>query len=109
MKVYVDDLLTKSMKVKYYIADLAITFQTLRAYCMKLNSVKHTIGVASRKFLGFTMIERGIEANLDKIKALIEVRSPKNLKEIQKLTRRVIVLNCFVSNATDWCLPFSKP
>ena len=33
---------------------------------------------------------------------------PKNIKEVQSLTRRVTTLNKFVSKATDKCLPFFK-
>ena len=33
---------------------------------------------------------------------------PKNIKEVQSLTRRVAALNRFVSKATDKCLPFFK-
>ena len=34
--------------------------------------------------------------------------SPKTVKEVQRLTGRVAVLNRFVSKATDKCLPFLK-
>lgn len=33
---------------------------------------------------------------------------PTNKKEVQSLTRRVAVLNCFISQSTDRCLPFFK-
>ena len=33
---------------------------------------------------------------------------PKNIKEVQSLTRRVVALNRFVSRATDKCLLFFK-
>ena len=34
--------------------------------------------------------------------------SPKTVKEIQKLTKRIVALNRFVSKVTDKCLPFFK-
>ena len=52
--------------------------------------------------------QRGIEANLDKIQAILNTEPPKNVKEIQSLTRRVAALNKFVSKATNKCLPFFK-
>ena len=79
MEVYVDDLLTKSRKVEDHNVDLAKTFKTLRHYNMKLNPEKCAFGVATGKFLGFLVTERGIEANPDKIKALVEMRPPANL------------------------------
>ena len=106
MEVYVDDLLTKSKKVEHHVADLARTFNTLCSYNMKLNPEKCAFGVVVGKFLGFLVNERGIEANPDKIKALMEMRPPANLKEIQRLTEKMASLNRFVSKATDRCYPF---
>lgn len=34
--------------------------------------------------------------------------SPRKVKEVQRLTRRITVLNIFVSRATNKCLPFFK-
>ena len=52
--------------------------------------------------------QRGIEANPDKIQAILDMEPPKNIKEVQSLTRQVAALNRFVSKATDKCLPFFK-
>ena len=75
---------------------------------MKLNPSKCAFGVSSGKFLGFMVSQRGIKANPDKIQAILNIEPPKNIKEVQSLTRQVAVLNRFVSKATDKCLPFFK-
>ena len=64
--------------------------------------------VALGKFLGFIVSQQGIEANLDKVKVIIKVKSPKTMKEVQSLTGKVAALNKFVSRATDKCMPFFK-
>ena len=64
--------------------------------------------VSSGKFLGFIVSQRGIKANPDKIKAIMEVKCPKTVKEVQKLIGKVAALNRFVSRAIDKCLPFFK-
>ena len=51
---------------------------------------------------------RGIEANPDKIQAILNMKPPQNIKEAQSLTGWVAALNKFVSKATDKCLPFFK-
>ena len=63
---------------------------------------------SSGKFLGFMVSHRGIEANLDKIQAILNMEPPRNIKEVQSLTGRVVALNRFVSKITDKCLPFFK-
>ena len=60
------------------------------------------------KFLGFMVSQRWIEANPDKIKAIIEMDPPKNVKEVQSLNDKVATLNRFVSRAIDKCLPFFR-
>jgi hypothetical protein len=51
---------------------------------------------------------RGIEANPEKIQAILEMQSPKTTKQLQQLTRRLAALNRFISRSTDKCLPFFK-
>ena len=75
---------------------------------MKLNPSKCAFGVASGKFLGFMVSHRGIEANPEKIKAILDMKSPQSIKEVQSLTGRVATLNRFVSKVTDRCLSFFK-
>jgi ribonuclease HI len=108
VEVYVDDMLVKSLKSKDHLTDLEETFGILRHYKMKLNPAKCAFGVSSGKFLGFMVSHRGIEANPEKIKAVLEMESPQNTKQLQRLTGRVAALNRFISRSTDKCLPFFK-
>ena len=49
---------------------------------MKLNPNKCVSEVTAGKFLGFMVSQRGIEVNLDKIRAIMEMTPPKNIKEV---------------------------
>ena len=49
-----------------------------------------------------------MEANPEKVQAIINMASPKTIREVQKLTWRIAALNRFVSRATNKCLPFFK-
>ena len=64
--------------------------------------------MASEKFLGFMVSQRGIEVNPDKIRAILEMTSPKSIKDMQRLTGRIAALNRFVSRSIDKCFPFFK-
>ena len=108
MEVYVNDMLVKSLDEERHLDDLQETFDTLRRYNIKLNPSKCAFRVLSGKFLGFKVSHRGIEANLDKIQAILNMEPPRNIKEVQSLTGRVAALNRFVSKAIDKCLPFFK-
>ena len=108
MEVYVDDIHVKSKEELTHLDDLREIFATLRLYQMKLNPSKCAFGVVSRKFLGFMMSQRGIEANLKKVRAILDMMSPKTIKEVQKLTGRIAAPNRFISKVMDKCLPFFK-
>ena len=108
VEVYMDDKLVKSKEEENHLDDLKETFDTLRQYNMKLNPDKSTFGVSYGKFLDFMVSQRGIEANPEKVKAILDMSSPKMIKEVQSLAGRVAALNKFVSKATDKYLPFFK-
>ena len=75
---------------------------------MKLNPGKCAFGVLLGKFLGFMVSQQGVEANPDKIRAILEMTPLMNVKEVQSLNGRVVALNRFASRVTDKCLPFFK-
>ena len=106
MEVYIDDMLVKSTTAELHIAHMFEAFQILRKYNMKLNPAKCAFGVSAGKFLGFIVKHRGIEANPDKIKVVLDMPSPSGIKEVQRLTGRIAALIRFVSRASDKCQPF---
>ncbi|KAK0583839.1 hypothetical protein LWI29_003744 [Acer saccharum] len=106
MEVYVDDMITKSQQVELHPDHLRETFELLQKNQIQLNPDKCAFYVSTGKFLGFMVHERGIEANPEKIKAILELQSPTTLKKVQGLTGCLVALNRFISQSTDKCLPF---
>jgi hypothetical protein len=98
---YVDDIVVKSIQRRDHIGDLAETFANLR-----LNPEKCVFDIHKGKVLGCLVSTKGIEANTDKIKALIEMQDLVSLKDVQKLTGRVASLNRFIPRAAERSLPF---
>ena len=43
---------------------------------------------------------------MEKVRAILELESPRTVKAVQSLNGKVAALNRFVSKATDKCLPF---
>src|ERR1044072_1730998 len=93
MEVYVDDMIVKEDDIQGHCDNLKEVFDKIRHHNIRLNPEKCSFGVAGGKFLGFMISERGIEANPDKCKAIIEMSSPKNVKEVQRLAGRIAALS----------------
>ena len=106
MEVYIDDMLVKSVKAELHITHLAEVFQVLKSYNLKLSPAKCASGVSAGKFLGFIVNSRGIEANPNKIKVMLDMLPPSNIKDIQRLTRKIAAYSHFVSKSSDKCQPF---
>ena len=106
MEVYIDDMMVKSTTAELHIAHFSEMFQILGNFNMKLNPSKCAFGVSTGKFLSFIVNHRGIEANPDKIKVVLDMPLPSGIKEVQRLTRRIDALSRFVSRASDKCQPF---
>jgi hypothetical protein len=51
---------------------------------------------------------RGIEANLTKIQAIINMAPPQSTRDVQRLIGRLTTLNRFISKSTEHSLPFVK-
>lgn len=82
VKVYVDDMLVKSLLTEQHLANLSETFQTLRKYKMKLNRGKCAFNMSTKKFFGFMVSQQEIEANPKKVRSIIEMQPPRNTKEV---------------------------
>jgi hypothetical protein len=58
--------------------------------------------------LGNIVSSEGIRPNLEKVKAVMKMKPPKCVKDIQKLTRCMAALSRFISWLSEKGLPFFK-
>jgi hypothetical protein len=108
VEVYIDDIVVKTKRGSTLVEDLTLVFDKLWATRTKLNPDKCVFGVSAGKLLGFLVSHRGIEANPEKIKAIEAMRPPAHIKDVQKLTRSLAALSCFISRLAEKALPFFK-
>ena len=106
IEIYVDDMVVKSKVVSEHLEDLGGTFNVLRRHKLRLNASKCSFGVRSGKFLGYMVTHRKIEVNPDQIKAINDLKSLRNAKEVQKLAGMITALNRFIFRSTNRCRKF---
>jgi hypothetical protein len=75
---------------------------------MMLNPTKCIFGVPAGQLLGFIVSHRGIEVNPEKIKAILDISRPNDLKDMQRLTGCVAVVSRFISRFGEKALTIYK-
>ncbi|GJW10703.1 reverse transcriptase domain-containing protein [Tanacetum coccineum] len=93
IEVYVDDLVIKSHTKAKMLRDINETFHTLRKINMKLNPKKCTFGAVEGMFLGYMITPEGIKPCPSKTEAVLQLPSPRTIKEVQSLNGKLASLN----------------
>lgn len=101
-------MLVKSKEEEEHMKDLTDCFSIMMKYHLRLNAKKCAFAVIGGKFLGYMLTRRVIEHNPEKVKAILDMQPPKNLKEMQRLTGRLTALSRFLSKSVERALPFFK-
>ncbi|GKA39055.1 NYNRIN-like protein [Tanacetum coccineum] len=106
LEAYVDDMVIKSQTEQDIIRDVEQSFSTLRKINMKLNPKKYSFGMEEGKFLGYVVTSEGIRANPEKTKVVMDMPSPRTLKQMQSLSGKLAALNPFLSKSAERSPPF---
>jgi hypothetical protein len=106
IQVYINDVVITTRKEESLINDLKETFDNLDRYKLNLNPTKCSFGVSAGQLLGFLVLARGMEANPEKIQAILTMGKPAKLHEVQQLAGRVAALSRFVARLGEKALPF---
>jgi hypothetical protein len=97
-----------SKKKDNLIADLQETFNNLRKYNMMLNPTKCVFGVPAGQLLGFIVSYCGTKVNPEKIKAILDISRPNDLKEVQRLMGSMVAVSRFISHLGEKAMPLYK-
>ena len=108
VECYVDDLVVKATSYEEHLHHLEIIFNRLREHSLRLNPLKCAFMVSSGKFLGFVIRHRGIEIDPSKIKAIMELPLPRNLKQFRGLQGRLAYIRRFIANLSGKIRPFTR-
>ncbi|GJX72947.1 reverse transcriptase domain-containing protein [Tanacetum coccineum] len=108
IEVYVDDLVIKSHTEAKMLRDIDETFRTLRKINIKLNPKKCTFGAVEGMFLGYMISSKGIKPCPDKTDVVLQLPSPRTIKEVQSLNGKLASLNRFLSKSAEKSLPLFK-
>ena len=98
----------KTKEAHTLVDDLERTFAALNTFQWKLNPKKCIFGVPSSMLLGNVVSHDSIRPNPEKVKAILDMKPPKKVKDVQKLTECMAVLSRFISRLGEKGLLFFK-
>ena len=82
VEAYVDDVVVKTKEAYTLVDDLERTFVALNTFQWKLNPKKCIFGVPSGILLGNVVSHDGIRPNPEKVKAVLDMKPPKKVKDV---------------------------
>ncbi|KAL0545922.1 hypothetical protein IC582_015819 [Cucumis melo] len=106
--VFFDDILVYSRDVETHLEHLTMVFQLLRQHCLFANRQKCHFAKDRIEYLGHWVSAKGVEADQEKIKAMIEWPIPKNIRELRGFLGLTGYYRRFVANYGAIATPLTK-
>ena len=88
MEDYVDDTLVKSAKCNTHLQDLGPILDHMDKFSLRLNPKKCVFGITSGKLLGYIVSVKGIEVDLKKVQAIMDMPPPHKISQKRGLHGR---------------------
>ncbi|GFX49767.1 retrovirus-related Pol polyprotein from transposon 297 [Trichonephila clavipes] len=106
--VYMDDVIITSPSFNERIDHLNQVFTLLRDAGLTLNKEKCHFAPDKLKYLGLVISKEGIETGNSKVKAIAEMKPPKNNKEVSKFLGMSRWYQKFIPHYVDICEPLYR-
>ena len=87
--VFIDDLVVASNDPAEHARDLAAVFQRLREAKLQLKASKCHFGRWEIKLLGYIITPEGIHSDPEKVRAIVEMPPPTNVKQVRSFVGMV--------------------
>ncbi|GFX16203.1 retrovirus-related Pol polyprotein from transposon 297 [Trichonephila clavipes] len=106
--VYMDDVIITSLSFNEHIDHLNQVFTLLRDAGLTLNKDKCHFARDKLKYLGLIISKEGIETDNSKVRAIAEMKPPKNNRKVSKFLGMVGWYQKFIPHYADICEPLYR-
>ena len=96
--IYLDDIVAFSKSNKKHLDHLRQDFIKCRKYRISLNPKKYLFGLEEGKLLGHIISKDGIQIDLARIEAILQIQHPRSIRELQAFLGKINFLRRFISN-----------
>ncbi|GFW35656.1 retrovirus-related Pol polyprotein from transposon opus [Trichonephila clavipes] len=105
VNVYMDDVIISSSSFTQHNEHLKEFFRLLHDAGLTLNKDKCKFGCDELKYLGLIINKEGIKTDETKVRAIVEMKPPRNSKEMSKFLGMSKWYVKFIKNYADLCEP----
>ena len=99
--IYLDDITIFSKTDNEHLDHLRRAFIKCRKFGISLNPKKTLFGLEEGKLLGHIISKEGIRIDPTRIEAILNIRHPRNIKELQAFIGKINFLERFISNLAE--------
>lgn len=107
MEIFIDDFCEYGLAADHLI-HLKKTFQKCRETRLCLHPEKCFIGMKEGILLGHVIFQRGIEVDKEKVRMIVELQPPADLKQLRAFLGHVGYYDHFIYRHVDVALPLTK-
>ncbi|GFV46316.1 retrovirus-related Pol polyprotein from transposon opus [Trichonephila clavipes] len=105
VNVYMDDVIISFPSFTQHIEHLEEVFRLLHEAGLRLNKYKCKFGCDELKYLGLIINKEGIKTDETKVQAIVEMKPPRNSKEVSKFLGMSQWYAKIIKNFADLCEP----
>ncbi|GFV05533.1 retrovirus-related Pol polyprotein from transposon opus [Trichonephila clavipes] len=105
VNVYMDDIIILSPSFTQHSEHQKEVFRLLQNARLTLNKAKCKFGCDELKYLGLIINKEGIRTDETKVRAIVEIKPPRNSKEVSKFLGMSQWYAKFIKNYADLCKP----
>lgn len=104
---YLDDIICTGSTDQEHISNLRRVLARIKSYNFRIKLEKSTFFAESVQFLGMKIDKNGIHKTEEKIKAIVNMPPPTDLKSLQSFLGMVNYYAKFIPNLADLCYPLN--
>lgn len=107
LAVYLDDLIVISETFEEHLSDLRAVFERLKLFKLRAKRDKCVFGSTSVRYLGHVISEEGIRTDPSKVDAILQMKPPRNVKEVMSFYQTCSWYRRFVPDFSEVARPLS--
>uniref|UniRef100_A0A0A9WHB1 RNA-directed DNA polymerase n=1 Tax=Lygus hesperus TaxID=30085 RepID=A0A0A9WHB1_LYGHE len=106
--IFLDDILIFANSIEEHNKRLEALLERAKTYNVKFNKTKCKFCLPKIKYLGHVFSKDGVQADQDKVRAIMEMKDPEDKTGVQRFLGMVTYLGSFIQNLSEKTTPLRQ-